>query len=1067
MRSNRILFQLVFTAVLVSWAPAHAATFGTVVPTGGTPSDLALDETRGLLYIANFGAARIDVMTLADSTIHTAFNVAPQPGAIAISSDAQYLVAAHYGNATSGAGGNLITVINLGTNTQQTFSTGDPPLGVAFVKTNPALTGPPQTGVALVVTTTSIMTLDPVSGQILVLNTFANLAQTIPVVAPQFPGQIVQTALAASGNGLFVYGIGDAGTGNQIIYFYDAVHNVVSAESYVSSPPLLPRVSVSYDGSYGMVGWSMVTLGGYVPARYPNTVASKTITGHAIDSNHGVIYAQIPDASQPTGPPVASAPASGTTATSPVPALLLMDSDNLTVRDRISIPENMVGHAVLDSAGKVLYAISDSGVMVLPVGSLNSYHRLAAGQEDVLIQSSFCNRSSVNQSFTIADPGGNKTDFVVTASQSGVLVSPAAGTTPATVQVTIDPTVFQNATGTTAVTLSFSSSTAVNQPRPVRVLINNPDVNQRGSVIDVPGILTDILPDPVRNRFYIVRQDKNQVQVYDGGTNKLITTLRTATTPMQMSFTNDNKYLLVAHVDSQLITVYDLDSLQQQPPVVLPGGHYARSIAQSNTALLALVHNEGTGTGTVDTINLATRLGSALPSLGVWQNNVSPLGVLSPTPNGASILLAGPDGTVMSYSADVDSFTAARQDFSALSGDYAASSYNTYVVGNVVFNASLVPVGTLSDSGYTPSGFAFTGQGGYMVAAATSSSPGLIQSVPNVQAAPVRPTPMVEAPRLPTSPTAATGSSAATTSGTGGSGFSTTLINPTTATGSGTGTTGTGTTSANANTAFTRTLAPLSSAGNIIVLTTSGFTVLTNAYDAAVSAPVITSLTSAGDGTTPVAPSGLVSVYGTGMAPINVATSQIPLPTALGQSCVTVNGTPIPLLFVSSQQINAQLPSNVAGNATLAIHTPGGISNNYNFTVSPAAPSIFHSGTAGPATNLPTIVRTDNSQLVTPTNPIHPKDTVVIYLTGMGLTSPLVPDGNPAPPTQLEPAVIAPTVTLGGHGLEVQFGGMVPGEVGVYQINAYVPDGVPQGLSIPLVISQGAASTTLNVRVVD
>jgi len=63
--------------------------------------------------------------------------------------------------------------------------------------------------------------------------------------------------------------------------------------------------------------------------------------------------------------------------------------------------------------------------------------------------------------------------------------------------------------------------------------------------------------------------------------------------------------------------------------------------------------------------------------------------------------------------------------------------------------------------------------------------------------------------------------------------------------------------------------------------------------------------------------------------------------------------------------------------------------------------------------------------------------------------------------------VIVPTVTLGGHGLEVQFAGMVPGEVGVYQINAYVSDGVPKGVSIPLVINQGAASTTLNVRVVD
>src|SRR5208283_4444766 len=134
----------------------------------------------------------------------------------------------------------------------------------------------------------------------------------------------------------------------------------------------------------------------------------------------------------------------------------------------------------------------------------------------------------------------------------------------------------------------------------------------------------------------------------------------------------------------------------------------------------------------------------------------------------------------------------------------------------------------------------------------------------------------------------------------------------------------------------------------------------------------------------------LISIYGQQMSPVNMATSQIPLHTALGESCLVVNGGLVPLLFVSPQQINAQLPNNVVGNSTMAIHTPAGISNNYLFTVLPAAPSVFQTGVAGPETGLATIVRADNGQLVTPTNPIHPTDTVVIYLTGMGLTFPQV-----------------------------------------------------------------------------
>ena len=57
-------------------------------------------------------------------------------------------------------------------------------------------------------------------------------------------------------------------------------------------------------------------------------------------------------------------------------------------------------------------------------------------------------------------------------------------------------------------------------------------------------------------------------------------------------------------------------------------------------------------------------------------------------------------------------------------------------------------------------------------------------------------------------------------------------------------------------------------------------------------------------------------------------------------------------------------------------------------------------------------------------------------------------------------------MTLGGTNLNVLYAGLVPGEVGVYQINAVVPGGVPQGLDIPLVINQGGSTTSLSVRVV-
>jgi uncharacterized protein (TIGR03437 family) len=266
--------------------------------------------------------------------------------------------------------------------------------------------------------------------------------------------------------------------------------------------------------------------------------------------------------------------------------------------------------------------------------------------------------------------------------------------------------------------------------------------------------------------------------------------------------------------------------------------------------------------------------------------------------------------------------------------------------------------------------------------------------------------------------------------------------------------------------AFTRSLAPLPDQSEIVALTTSGFTVLPWSYAASVAAPQITKVASAADGSSPVAPGGLISIFGNQLNPTNLATSQIPLPTALANSCLTVNGQPVPLIFVSPTQINAQMPTEAVGAVTLNVHTPGGVSDNYNMTVNPTAPAVFRSGVAGPQTNLPTVVRDANNTLVTDSNPIHRGDSVTIYLTGIGQTAPVVGDGLPAPVNPLAIAVQPPVVQLGGVNLPVNFAGLAPGQIGVGQINVTIPGNVPEGLNMPLTISQGGSVQALSLRVV-
>ncbi|MGA2879474.1 MAG: hypothetical protein ABSG13_11025 [Bryobacteraceae bacterium] len=1015
-----MLKSICWKAVLAASVAAAAwgGTFGTVVSIGGEASDLALDPTRGVLYIANFTANRIDVMSLSSNTIQTSINVAAQPNSIALSPDGHYLVATNFGNAAApGSPANALTVIDLTNQGTQTFSLGNPPLGVAFG----------ADGIALVVTTTDFLLFDPTTGATQELDTLSNVvANTLPVAPANFPADISAASVAASEDGLQIYGLG--GTTSTVTFRYDVNAKAIFPGGIVTSTGILgPRVvSLNHDGSLVMAGWVMLGSVGFVNY-FPQHTNQFDVGSTAFDDSRGLLYAQIP------------------VVKGEAPTLQVVTSSNLTLQARLQLPENLSGKSVLSSDSNTLYAISESGVTVLPVGSLAQQPQVVAKQEDLVFRGSFCNQGVSTQQLTIVDPGGNNTPFSISSNTNGVTVSPSGGVTPAVVTVSANPSAFLNQTGTVAATLSIQSGPAINVIPSVRVLVNNAGPNQVGTFIDIPGTLTDIVADPVRNQFFVVRSDKNEVLAFDGTNYSQIATLPTGNQPTTMAISFDQQYLLVGNEGSQLVNVFDLDTLQPDTPIVLPSGFIALSIASSANATLA----QGgyyDGTFHILQLDIPSRSGTQLPTLGVFNNVTNANTVLAASQNGSSILIAQADGTVYLYDANANSFTVSRKDFSSLAGPYAASAFNQYVVGPNLLNSSLVPVLTFETGTGTPSGFAFVNETGFRTnapapPASTSTSsttttttptttgngqstgPGVIQRIDmtNPSSSVSSATDMVEAPLLGT------------------------LASP-----------------------FTRTIAPLASQTAIANLTVSGVTILPWTYDAAVAPPNITSVVNAGDGGTDIAPGGLISVYGMQLSPVNMATAEIPLPTALANSCLSVNGLPVPILYVSPTQVNAQMPYQAIGDVTLILRTPGGQSNNYNLVVEPNAPSVFLA-TVGTQNGIPTVVRNDDNELVTPSHPIHRKSNtaLVIYLTGLGPTSPSVGSGQPAPFNPLAVSDVQPNVTLGGMALPVLFSGLAPGMVGVDQINVSVPFDVPDGMSVPLVITQGSVSTSIPERVVD
>jgi uncharacterized protein (TIGR03437 family) len=1054
MLMNSYWWKILIAASLA--AAAWGQTFGTVVPIGGEAADLALDETRGVLYIADFTANRIDVMSLATNTIQTSINVAAQPSSIAMSPDGHYLVATNYGNAVAPASSsNGLTVIDLTTQGIQTFSLGNPPLGVAFG----------ANGLALVATSTDFLLFDPSTGATQEIGTLANVvANALPVAAPDFPPSITAASVAASKDGLQIYGLG--GTSSTVTFRYDVTANALYPGGIVTSTGILgPRVvSLNSNGSLAMAGWVMVNQQGTFLNFFPQHSNQFAVGSTAFDDSRGLLYAQIPTS---IGVP---------------PTLMVLTSSNLTLQQTLQLPENLAGKSVLSKDSNTLYAVSASGVTVLPVGSLAKLSRVVSQQENLVFRGNFCNPGVTTKQLTIADPGGNNTPFSISSNTVGVSVSPTSGVTPTAVTVSVDPAAFGSQSGTVAATLAISSPTAINVIPSVPVLVNNAAPNQVGSTISIPGTLTDIMADPLRNQFFVVRSDQNEVLAFNGTSYAQTAVLPTGNQPNTMAISFDQQYLLVGNSGSQIVNVYDLDTLQPVTPITLPPGFIALSMASSANATLA----QGgyyDGTFHILQLDIAQGLGTELPTLGIFTNLTNANTVLTTSQNGSSIFIAQADGTVYLYEASSNTFVVSQQVGTSLSGPYAASAFDQYVVDNLLLNSSLNQVLPFETTTGTPSGFSFVDQTGFRSNAPLPPSPPPSTTTTCVNTA--------------------TGSTCTTTSPTG----TTTTIE--TCTGTAPTTTCTTTSSTvpptpgtpvgqstapgvmeridmtnpassvsnstqmveapllgSATSPFTRTIAPLASQAAIMNLTVSGVTVLPWNFNAAVAPPNITSVQNAGGGGSDIAPGGLISVYGTNLSPVNMASSEIPLPTALANSCLSVNGLPVPILFVSPDQVNAQIPFQAIGDVTLILRTPGGISNNYNLVIEPNAPSVFLTS-VGPETNIPTVVRNDDHEVVTPSHPIHRGSgaDLIIYLTGLGGTSPAVATGQPAPSNPLSVSLTVPTVTLGGVDLTVLFSGLAPGLVGVDQINVSVPSNVPTGMSVPLVITEGDVSTSIPERV--
>lgn len=215
----------------------------------------------------------------------------------------------------------------------------------------------------------------------------------------------------------------------------------------------------------------------------------------------------------------------------------------------------------------------------------------------------------------------------------------------------------------------------------------------------------------------------------------------------------------------------------------------------------------------------------------------------------------------------------------------------------------------------------------------------------------------------------------------------------------------------------------------------------------------------------PLAPGSIISIYGDRLADGTLSASTLPLPTQLGNTQVLIAGQQIPLVFVSQFQINAVVPFGLNINTTHQVLVQRGItySDPAPIDVAAAQPNIFLAFGYG----IIFAARADGTPpfLISPTAPAKAGDILVIYCDGLGATDPAVPDGIGSPLSPLAQTTSPVTVSVGGKNATVLFSGLVPGFVGLYQVNATLPDGVAHGMSVPVTLSiaglTGVAASTV------
>jgi uncharacterized protein (TIGR03437 family) len=196
-------------------------------------------------------------------------------------------------------------------------------------------------------------------------------------------------------------------------------------------------------------------------------------------------------------------------------------------------------------------------------------------------------------------------------------------------------------------------------------------------------------------------------------------------------------------------------------------------------------------------------------------------------------------------------------------------------------------------------------------------------------------------------------------------------------------------------------------------------------------------------------PGNIVQIYGSALANQAASPAVLPLPTEINGTSVLIGGVLAPLYYVSPGQINAQVPFELSAGSQyqVIVSANGALTTPQPIQLTASVPAIlqFTSGAV--------VAQHLDGTLILDSAPAAPGENIVIYLTGLGATDIEVPSGTASPSDPPAKVLDTPLLSLNGATVPINFAGLTPTLVGLYQINFQLPTELKTG-NYELTISQ-------------